>query len=96
VPKRVLFLETKENPQILTLLFEKEAVKTFFYNASPKFLSRKISPEKSLDFWSQKSVRRYYIFAISFKKKVVSGTYLNAKCDLQISKVVVRSTRGGT
>jgi len=37
LPKRVLFLETiqtKEHPQISTLLFGKEAVKTFFYKCS--------------------------------------------------------------
>ena len=31
----------------------------------PKFLSRKISPEKSLDFWSQKSVLRPALMKIS-------------------------------
>jgi len=70
----------RNTPRFRTLLFGKEAVKTFFYKCSnsgvhestpqpingnkvvgavmllPKFLSRKISPEKSLDFWSQKSV----------------------------------------
>jgi len=30
----------------------------------PKFLSRKISPEKSLDFWSQKSVLRPALYSI--------------------------------
>ena len=30
----VLFLETKEHPRFRTLLFGKEAVKTFFYKCS--------------------------------------------------------------
>ena len=71
----------RNTPRFRTLLFGKEAVKTFFYKCSnsakmnplhsqvmeqscravmllPKFLSRKISQEKSLDFLSQKSVVR--------------------------------------
>ena len=31
LPERVLFLETKEHHRFQTLLFGKEAVKTFFY-----------------------------------------------------------------
>ena len=34
LPERVLFLETKEHPRFRTLLFGKEAVKTFLYKCS--------------------------------------------------------------
>jgi len=34
LPERVLFLETKEHPGFRTLLFGKEAVKTFLYKCS--------------------------------------------------------------
>ena len=34
LPEGVLFLETQEHPRFRTLLFGKEAVKTFFYKCS--------------------------------------------------------------
>jgi len=42
----------------------------------PKFLSRKISPEKSLDFLSQKSVLRPALSfkALSFERKIETKT----------------------
>jgi len=82
LPKCVLFLETKEHPQISNASVwkrgrEKEEEKKNKIGENectprpiientvvgavmllPKFLSRKISPEKSLDFFSQKSVLR--------------------------------------
>ena len=80
--ERVLFLETKEHPQISNASFwkrgrENDVLQMFLFGENestpqpingnkvvgavmllPKFLSRKISPEKSLDFLSQKLVLR--------------------------------------
>jgi len=82
LPERVLFLETKEHPQISKASFWKRGrenvfLQMFYFGENestpqpmngnkvvgavmllPKFLSRKISPEKSLDFLSRKSVLR--------------------------------------
>ena len=82
LPECVLFLETKEHPQISNASFwekgrENVFLQMFYFGENestpqpingnkvvgavmflPKFLSRKISPEKSLDFLSPKLILR--------------------------------------
>ena len=81
LPERVLFLETKEHPTFRTLLFGKEAVKTFLYQCSN---SGKMNPLHRHS-WEQSSRA-----VMLLQKKALDFCLENQSCDrrhIRISRV---------
>ena len=73
LPERVLFLETKEHPRFRTLLFGKEALKTFFYKCSnsgkmnpleQSCRGRNASPEIPLPKNLSRKIARFFVSII--------------------------------